>query len=191
MDIARWGLGKTTHPKRVFSAGGNFVYDDDQETPNTQIAVFEYDDCQLQFEVRGLHTGGEASIYWDGGNYIGNEFFGSNGYLSMDASGFQVYLGDKRELSHEVKASEPRIWDTTPHVVNFLAAVKSRNHADLSCDIETAHMSSSLCHLANIAYRTGRPLTFEPRTETIVGDADASRLMTRQYRPPFVVPSTV
>jgi hypothetical protein len=191
MDFARWGLGKTTHPKRIYSTGGKFVYDDDQETPNTQIAVFEYDDCQLQFEVRGLNTGGEASIQWDGSNFIGNEFFGSDGYLSMDANGFQIYLGDKRELSQEARAGEPRIWDTTPHVANFLAAVKSRKHGDLACDVETGHLSSSLCHLANISYRTGRKIAFHPDNETIAGDAEASRLLTRDDRQPFVVPANV
>jgi predicted dehydrogenase len=191
VDFARWGLGKNTHPKRIYSTGGKFVYDDDQETPNTQIAVFEYDDCQLHFEVRGLNTGGEASIQWDGSNYIGNQFFGSAGYMSMDANGFQIYLGDKRELSQEMKASEPRIWDTTPHVLNFLAAVRSRKHSDLACDVETAHLSSALCHLANISYRTGRKLAFQPETETIEGDGEASRLLAREYRAPFVVPGQV
>jgi hypothetical protein len=111
--------------------------------------------------------------------------------MSMDANGFQIYLGDKRELTQEMKASEPRIWDTTPHVLNFLAAVRSRKHPDLACDVETAHLSSALCHLANISYRTGRKLSFQPETESIEGDAEASRLLTREYRAPFVVPDRV
>ena len=52
MDVARWGLGKSTLPKTVFSSGGRLGYDDDGETPNTQISIMEYDDCQLVFEVR-------------------------------------------------------------------------------------------------------------------------------------------
>src|SRR5437870_5068783 len=98
MDIARWGLGKNSLPKRVFSTGAKFVYDDDQETPNTQIATFDYGDCQLVFEVRGLLTEGEGSIAFDGSNVIGNLFFGSEGTMSVDLQGFQIYKGQKREL---------------------------------------------------------------------------------------------
>jgi predicted dehydrogenase len=191
MDIARWGLNKTTHPKRIESSGGKFVYDDDQETPNTQLATFEYDDCQLVFEVRGLLTGGETSIHYDGTNFIGNIFFGSDGFMSIDAYGFQIYLGEKRELAQEMKPSEPRIWDTTPHMANFLQAVKSRKHTDLTCDIEQGHLSASLCHLANISYRVGRKLAFDPAAERFTGDDEANKLLTRNYRDPFVVPSTV
>jgi predicted dehydrogenase len=81
MDICRWGLGKDTLPKTVYSTGGKYVYDDDQETPNTQLATFDYGDCLLVFEVRGLLTGGESSIVKDGGNYIGNLFYGSEGHM--------------------------------------------------------------------------------------------------------------
>jgi predicted dehydrogenase len=62
MDIARWGLGKQTLPTVVHSTGGKFVYDDDQETPNTQIAEFDYGDCLLVFEVRGLLTTAKPAL---------------------------------------------------------------------------------------------------------------------------------
>jgi predicted dehydrogenase len=74
MDIARWGLGEVTWPKSVVSTGGKYVYTDDQETPNTQFASFDYGDKQLQFEVRGLNTGGEGNLPKVGGNYVGNLF---------------------------------------------------------------------------------------------------------------------
>lgn len=62
MDIARWGLGELTYPKSVVSTGGKFIYDDDQETPNTQTATLDYAGKQLVFEVRGLLTGPEAGL---------------------------------------------------------------------------------------------------------------------------------
>src|SRR5207237_77734 len=105
MDIARWGLNRTL-PKRVVSTGGKFVYDDDQETPNTQIATFDYGDAELVFEVRGLNTGGEASIAAGGSNFVGNIFLGSKGYMSLDHQGFQIYLGDKREPGEGSKDAE-------------------------------------------------------------------------------------
>jgi predicted dehydrogenase len=191
MDIARWGLGKQTLPKAVFSSGGKFVYDDDQETPNTQLAVYEYEDCRLVFEVRGLLTGGEHSIQFDGAHFIGNIFYGSEGYLSLDCFGFQMYLGEKRELARQMKYTEPRTWDTAPHVRNFLDAMRSRKAAELANNIEDGHLSAALSHLANISYRTGRKLTFDPARETFPGDAEAARHLSRQYRSPFVVPARV
>ena len=65
MDIARWGLGKPGLPKSVVSTGGKYVYDDDQETPNTQIATFDYGDAELMFEVRGILTGSEGGLAAD------------------------------------------------------------------------------------------------------------------------------
>ena len=96
MDIARWGLGRGL-PTRAVSTGGKYVYEDDQETPNTQIATFDYGDAEIVFEVRGLNTGGEADIKAGGPNFVGVIFLGSKGYMSLDHAGFQIYLGDKRE----------------------------------------------------------------------------------------------
>ncbi|MGH9627815.1 MAG: Gfo/Idh/MocA family protein, partial [Bryobacteraceae bacterium] len=132
MDIARWGLNKPGLPTGVFSTGGKFVYDDDQETPNTQIATYDYGDAQLVFEVRGLITGAEGNLPHDGPHTIGNLFFGSDGYMAVDVNGYQVYLGEKRELAKDVKFKEKKKWDTGPHMENFLAAVRSRKHTDLN-----------------------------------------------------------
>ncbi|MCC6590909.1 MAG: Gfo/Idh/MocA family oxidoreductase [Bryobacterales bacterium] len=191
MDIARWGLGKKTFPNKVVSTGGKFVYDDDQETPNTLTSTFEYDDCQLVFEVRGLLTGGESSITYDGANFIGNLFFGSDGFLAVDSNGYQMYLGEKRELAQQMKATEPKIWDTAPHMANFLAAVKSRKVAEQTCDIEEGHLSASLCHLANISYRVGRKLAIDAPNENFGADYEANKLLARDYRAPYVVPEKV
>ncbi|MGH9661552.1 MAG: Gfo/Idh/MocA family protein, partial [Bryobacteraceae bacterium] len=187
MDVARWGLGKTTLPKKVVSTGGKFTYDDDQETPNTQLATFEYDDCQLIFEVRGLLTHGESSIVYDGGNYIGNHFYGSEGFMSIDLAGYQIYKGENRERVQEMKFAETRRWDTTPHMQNFQKAMRSRKPSDLTADIEEGHLSAALCHMANISYRTGRKLVFDPAAEKFIGDSEANALVTRKYREPFVV----
>ncbi|MEZ5351072.1 MAG: Gfo/Idh/MocA family oxidoreductase [Bryobacteraceae bacterium] len=189
MDLCRWGLGKTGLPVSVFSSGGKFGANDDQETPNTQTALFDYGDSQIQFEVRGLLTGGESSVSWDGNNFIGNLFFGTEGFLSVDSQGFQLYLGEKRELAQSMKAAEPRIWDTLPHLENFLDAVRGRKTAGLAAGIEDGHLSAALCHLANISYRVGRQLVFDPANENFGGDYEANQLLARDYRKPFVIPS--
>jgi len=192
MDIARWGLGKDQEmPRTVYSSGGKFVYDDDQETPNTQLATFDYGDAQLVFEVRGLLTNADAPLAMRGGNTIGNLFYGSDGVLAIDFHGFQVYRGEDHQKVMDEKSSEPRAWDTEPHMRNFLAAVKSRRAEDLTCDIEVGASAAALCHLANISYRLGRKLTYDAATGHFAGDAEANRMLTRDYRAPYVVPEKV
>jgi len=145
----------------------------------------------LQFEVRGLITGGESSIAYDGSNFIGNLFYGSEGWMSIDLNGYQIYRGEDRKMAEQMKYTEPIEWDTTPHIQNFLKAVRSRNHKDLTCDIEEGHLSAALVHMANISYRTGRKLHFDPKAERFVNDDEANTYITRKYRPPFVVPENV
>jgi predicted dehydrogenase len=191
MDVARWGLGVNQLPDNAFSAGGKFVYDDDQETPNTQHCTFDLGARQLQFEVRGLITGGECNLLQDSGggaHTIGVIFFGSEGYLTTANQGYWSYLGEDRKPGPSGKAGED---DTYLHFDNFLKAVKSRDHEDLNCDIEVGFLSASLCHLANISYRVGDKIRFDPKDEKIIGNAAAQRLISRNYRAPYVVPEKV
>ena len=190
MDIARWGLGKSELPPVAFSSGGHFINDDDQETPNTQQAIFDYGDSQLIFEVRGLITGGEAGMQ-HGSNTIGNIFLGSKGYMTVDLNGFRTHLGETRELGPSMFYVEPRRWAYFPHFDNFLKAVKSRKHTDLNADIVEGHLSAALCHMANISYRTKQRLEFDPNTEKFTNSDAANKLLSRDYREPFVVPEKV
>jgi predicted dehydrogenase len=184
MDVARWGLGRGL-PKAAVSTGGKYVYDDDQETPNTQIATFDYGDAELVFEVRGLTTGGEASIEAGGPNFIGNIFLGSTGYLSLDHKGFQVYLGDKREPGETGKLADGRA-ETKDHMQNFLDGVKSRRKEDLHGEVAEGVMSAELVHMANTSYRLGRKLTFDPSKDKYVNDAEANAMLSRPvYREPY------
>jgi hypothetical protein len=86
-----------------------------------------------------------------------------------------------------IPTGEPR----TDHFVNFIDCVRSRNREKLNCEILEGHMSTALCLLANIAFRTGRKLAFDPATETFPGDAEANRYLTRQYRAGFELPERV
>ncbi|MEP6538628.1 MAG: Gfo/Idh/MocA family oxidoreductase [Bryobacteraceae bacterium] len=187
MDVARWGLGKEM-PNSVVSNGGKYAYTDDQETPNTQIATFDYGDSELIFEVRGLITGDEGGLKVRGNNTIGNLFYGSDGYMAVDGDGFQVYKGEKREMVMEQKKE---MADTGPHMANFLKAVKSRNHQDLNADVQIGVTSADLCHLANISYRTGRKLAFDPASGKFANDAEANKMLTREYRAPYVITNKV
>ena len=122
-----------------------------------------------------------------GRNYIGVIFLGSEGYLTVDSNGYQVFLGDKRELTQHMEFTESEPWATAPHVANFLKAVRSRKRADLNCDILEGHIAAAMCHMANISYRTGRNLTFHPDQETFGADAEANRHLSREHRAPFTV----
>ncbi len=190
MDMARWGLGVDL-PDNAFSEGGKFIYHDDQETPNTQIAVFRYPDKELMFEVRGLITGGECGILENSGggqHTIGTLFLGSKGYLITHNDGYNSFLGEDRKPGPSMKQTGD---DTYLHVDNFLSAVHSRKIEDLHCDIEVGHKSAALCHLANISYRVGDKVRFDPITERFVGNDEANRLLKRDYREPYVVPDQV
>ena len=185
MDIARWGLGDVMWPRSVVSTGGKYVYTDDQETPNTQIATFDYGDRELMFEVRGLTTGTEGGISSTGGNWVGNLFYGSEGWMSIDANGFQLYKGEKSQLAMDVKKEAGS--DVAPHMANFLAACRSRRAKDLNAHVSIGVMSADLCHLANASYRVGRRLEIDAARGRFVGDDAANALLTRVYRKPYVV----
>jgi predicted dehydrogenase len=220
IDIARWMTGHGL-PMRVVSLGGRYGPADDGETPNTQISAYDYGDCQVLFEVRGLDTDPFM------GQKIGNLVHCDK----QKAAGADIRAVDGDSDSGDKKASP----DGGDHFRNFIDAVKANNPKRLNADVLEGHLSSALCHLANIShrlgtdvpfsspevpfpgndaaseafdrmkshlkdhdvdlskatYRKGRVLTFDPKAETFPGDAEAKKLLTREYRAPFVVPENV
>jgi predicted dehydrogenase len=189
MDIALWGMGIKTFPVSVVSTGGKYVYDDDQETPNTQHATFLFEGGrEVQFEVRGLLTGGEGPVPVGIPNAaIGNLFFGSDGWMWVGHSGFQVFKGDKSEKVIDEKP-EGANYDTKSHMENFLKAVKSRKHQDLTADIEIGALAAAYCHLANISYRVGgRRLDWDAGRKQFANAPEANAMISREYRAPYVV----
>ena len=194
-DIARWGLGEHEHPRRITSSGGYFKWDSDQQTPNTQTATLEYADGKLlQFEVRGLYTNHEDGIR------IGNLFFGTEGWMHLNGSSWKTYFGRKNEPGPSSESAEeyadPADLAGTGgggHFANFIHALRTGDRAKLTSDIEEGFVSTALPHLANIAYRTGAVLTFDGATERFTGHmaGQANRLLSRDYREPYVVPRHV
>ncbi|MFN0110044.1 MAG: Gfo/Idh/MocA family protein [Blastocatellia bacterium] len=195
MDICRWGLGVTL-PTKVFSMGGHFMFNDDQNTPNTLISNLEFDvngkKKMIVFEVRHWMTNNEAGIgqktnnrgEFDS-NCIGNIFYGSEGYMAIEGyNSYKTFLGRKQEPGPSKRAGGSN-W------VNFIQAVRSRKREDMNADIEEGHLSSALMHLSNISYRTGRSLDFDPTKEMIVNDPKANLMLRDKYRAPFVVPEKV
>lgn len=198
LDIMRWGLGLDVHPNRVQSMGGNLVHKDDEDTPSNQVFACQYEgrDLLVQFETREWYTNSEAGMgveypFVDHRNVVGVIFFGMDGYLIIpDYSSYYVFLGPNRKPGPSSSVAGNPMMDLD-HVANWIAAVRSRKPGDLYAEIEEGHLSSTLCHLANVAYRTGRTLTFDPKAERFSGDEAANALLTRPYRAPYVVPSQV
>ncbi len=131
---------------------------------------------------------------------------GSKGFMVVDQGGFQIYKSAAADVSgeaargagaggkekYEQTMTAPGSGDeAVGHMKNFLEAVKSRDYKSLHADIEIGARSAAFCHLANIAYRVGRQLKLDTATGQIQGDEEATKLMTRDYRPPYVVPETV
>ena len=191
VDAARWGLG-VKYPTKVSAAGGHFMFDDDQETPNTLSASYEFDDGgkkkMMTFEVRHWITNHEGGIDEPRpGNTVGVVFYGSNGYLSLwseDSGKYSSFIGREQKPG-------PSGFDLGNHFANFIGAVRSRKHSDLNAPIEEGAISTTLVHLANISYRVGRTLHFDAASYSCVGDPEANRMFTRTYRKPFVVPEKV
>jgi predicted dehydrogenase len=190
VDIARWGLG-VKFPTKVTAIGGKFMFDDDQETPNTLNCAFEFNENgkkqMMEFEVRHWMSNHEGGI-GEGGkdaNTIGNLFYGSKGYMAISGySKYAFYMGKSAEPG-------PTMTKGGSHFANFFSAVRDRKRETLSAEIEEGAASTVLVHLANISYRVGRTIHFDPKTMTITGYPEASKLMTREYRKPFVVPEKV
>ena len=210
IDVSRWGMNKRVHPVKIHCAGGLYVWDSDQETPNVQTASIEYADGSIMdIEVTNLYTHPIGGILG-----TGNFFYTNEGYLSS-ANGYEAVRGqfvprtpdvdsngiDRRasNVSFPARKYEPRTnmskWEgkveTISHFQNFIDCVRSRRWQDLYCDILEGHMSTSICHLANISYRTGRKLEFNPHSEKFVNDDDANTYLTRQYRHPYILPKEV
>jgi len=225
MDIARWAIKGATLPTKVWSLGGRFGYEDQGETPNTQMAIMEFGDVKLVFEVRGL-VGGKSRDK----NKVTNEYYTTEGMIA-DGRFYPKNGGEPQRLEDADGSVFPG-----GTFGNFINCVRSRKREELNADVLEGHYSAALCHLANVSYRLGeevpfdakrksfgddtvvhdtfkaietnlteangltldgekyrlgRTLTLDPETERFVGDEEANKLLSREYRAPFVVPEKI
>jgi predicted dehydrogenase len=176
MDKARWGLGKMELARSVLSVGGRFGYIDDGETANTQICLFDFGDCELIFEVRGLpsdspYPGSNFSKGKRGDNFVGNIFYGAEGVLVCPSYTGGVAVRPDGQVIREFKGGED-------HFGNFVQSVRSRRREDLNADILEGHLSSALCHLGNISYRLGTPTDFDKAGAVFGDDKDGASALT-------------
>jgi len=148
IDTCRWVLGYSHLAPRVISFGGKFLWDDDRQTPNTQVAFYDYKPAPIIFEMRNLpHKKGDSAMdvtYRRIRTYMVIECEG--GYY---AGGWAYDYNDKKIRQFKVSGGGS-------HHANFIKAVRSRKVSDLNADILQGHLSTALCHMGNISYRLGQ-----------------------------------
>jgi predicted dehydrogenase len=163
MDLARWALGENGWPLRTFSIGGRVGYDDDGQTPNTQLVVHEYEKAPLLFEVRGLPRD-RAAQAGDWGKGI-DSYLGARVGVVVHCEGGTLRIPDyTRAIVYDRDGKElQRFEGASDHYANFVAAVKSRSAAyrneGLNAPVQEGHVSSALCHLGNVSHRTGTAMS--------------------------------
>ena len=160
---ARWGLGVDKLSNSVFSYGGRLGYEDAGDTANTQVIVHDYGDKTLVFEVRGLKTEDYK------GAKVGVIFDGTDGYVVMTSYTSGAAFDKDGKKVHEFNGGGD-------HFGNFVKAVRSRKHTDLNADIQEGHLSSALCHLGNISYRLGTPVSVGEAKERLASIASPEHL---------------
>jgi len=169
LDLARWGLGADC-PIRLSSAGGRYHFDDDQETPDTQIVTFDF----------GLQT-----LVWEHRSCLPQPIDGETSGVAFHGEKTTVILGNGGlrivDPSGQTIQTTPAEVSTTPHIQTFLKAVADRTFTD-PATIDEACKSTLLCHLGNISHRTGRSLRMNPETRQVRDDRDAASLWSREYR---------
>ncbi len=203
LDAARWAL-KAGFPTKVSAIGGHFMFDDDQDTPNDLVCGFEFKQANgkhrmISFEVRHWSTNHEAGIgtpelsaRTGNANSVGDIIYGSKGYLAIadeDSGSYKAWLGQEQQPQPAVHEN-----DQTAHFRNFIECVISRKKENQHAPIEEGHISAGLMHLANASYRLGRTIHFNPDTQEVIGDAEATAMLRddpRGYRKPFAVPEKI
>jgi predicted dehydrogenase len=168
MDVARWAIPGATLPKSVVSFGGRFGPKDQGQTANEQIAIFDYGETQLIFEVRGLPS---AALH---GQDVGNIYHLEAGTIY----GADFYPKGSKEPS-PLPDVEAKRGPGEDNFANFIAAVRSRKVADLNADVEEGHYSAALCHLANMSYRLGEQVPFNPQTKAFGDNKEAYETLAR------------
>ncbi|MEX0677887.1 MAG: Gfo/Idh/MocA family oxidoreductase [Pirellulales bacterium] len=169
LDLCRWGLA-VDYPTRVTAGGGKYFFDDDQETPDTHVVTWDFGDKAITWEGRNWHRHGFED------SQFGAAFYGDKGSIVLASDEFKMLDAEGKQL-----AASKGFGGHDPHLKNFLACVRSGGRPN--ADIEEGHKGTLLCHLGNIAYRTGHTLNCDPANGHIQNDPAAEALWTREYRP--------
>ena len=167
LDIARWAL-QVEFPTTVSSTGGRYYFDDDQETPDTHIVSFEFDnETQITWQGSSCNRNGSGFVKVFGENGM-VEFLGSGGYVVYDRGNKEI----KRVTGGQGQSE---------HIDNLVKAIRANDPQSLNSEIEIGHRSTLLCHLGNISQRVGRILTCDTSNGHVLDDKEAMALWQREY----------
>lgn len=187
LDLCRWALGHNELAPRVISFGGRYGYEDDGQTPNTQITVFDYKPAPIVFEVRGLSRKADdplmdpySAISRNGMKiFHGHESENpNNGAIFVCEHGF-VDLGELVAYDNKGNQIKKFEGERVNSIANFLKAVRSRKIEDVRTTILEGHKSTALCHMGNISYRVGKEVTIEEVNDVIKSDNEVKDVFER------------
>lgn len=168
LDVARWGL-QVDHPKSVSCGGGRYQFDDDQETPDIYQTTYDFGTCGMSWESMSHHPYGFENAQF------GISFHGDRGVLIIAGNNYRILdPNGKERFKFEGK------WNDSDHFGNFVRAI--RDGEPLASPIADGQKSTQLCHLGNIAWRTGKTLQLDPATGELRKRSDAGGLWEREYR---------
>jgi predicted dehydrogenase len=176
IDYCRLVMGLDEFPQSVTAVGGKYAFDDAQEWPDTYQVTYDYPGKILTYEMR---IWSQARMY---GHGEGAALYGETGWVLVNNSGWKAWDGDGKPLVEGGDAKADGL-----HTRNFLDAVKSRKREELNQEIASGHVTSVMCHAGNIAWRTGKRLKFDPKTETF-DEPEANKFLGRDYRAGFELP---
>ncbi len=167
-DLARWGLG-VEYPTRITCNGGRYHFNDDQETPDTSIATIDFGNKCLVWDGSSCHPRNNENLPFVA-------WYGDNGSLANYGNGYKVFDPKGKQVGEGTGPGGDK-----SHIENFLLSI--RGDARPNSEIAVGQTSTLLCHLSNIAYRTGHAIHFDPVARRIIGDKEAGKLWSRDYRP--------
>lgn len=197
LDLMRILMGNPDHPKSIYGWGGNNVFHSERETPESQSITYDYEKFTVTLDSA------------NGTNYMSKtpqdirmdptrfpewktnsdriEIYGTLGmmYMGRTGGGWQVFGPGEKKV-----AEGGGIHPDVEHQINFIESIKNRRLPNAS--VEQAHLSASLVHFANIAYRTGnKQLLFDPEKEKFIDNDDANKLLRVTYRENYKIPEKI
>ena len=181
LDVCRWALGKSELPAKVMTIGGRFGYDDDGQTPNTSITIFDYRPAPILFEVRGLPRSSSDNLM---DPYTANtrrqmRVYSEHNSPSPNCGTIVVcehgYVNLTMLTAHEANGRKIKGFTGGGDncTANFIAALRSGKTQDLRTTILEGHLSTSLCHMGNISHRLGAEATVEEINDIIKKNDEA------------------
>lgn len=193
MDLARFALGDPGHPKSVYTSGGNIGFGSAKETPEFLNITYDFEDFAITCESGACtrymkKSGPEVRYgsqwpYWPQ-NSCRTEIYGTERmmYLGRHGGGWQVM-----EMDGAVVDMDKGYFPDKFHQKDFIDSIRQQKTPN--GEVVQGHMSATLVHLADIAYRMGnKQLLFDPKTERFTNNDEANKLLKGEYRSPYVIP---